>query len=125
MLCLPQTKNPTNAGLMFVFVLGGLFSPESMMEGFGMTFTAEVGTILHFALLGQVIFIILTLQLTNWLEDRLHIVGTTYTGLSILPIPVNSYQVFSGLVPISTTFYVEQAIWAVFAALFFVYSKQD
>jgi len=113
------------AGLMAVFTLGGLFSAESMMESFGMVYTTEAGIILQFALLGQVIFIVLTLQIINWLGDDLHKVGTTYAGLSVLPVLVNSYQVFTELIPMTSAFYVEQAIWIAFAALFFVYSKEN
>jgi hypothetical protein len=76
-------------------------------------------------MLGQVIFIVLTLQIINWLGDDLHKVGTTYAGLSVLPVLVNSYQVFTELIPMTSAFYVEQAIWIAFAALFFVYSKEN
>ena len=113
------------AGLMAVFTLGALFSAESMMESFGMSYTTEAGIILQFAMLGQVIFIVLTLQIINWLGDDLHKVGTTYAVLSVLPVLVNSYQVFTELVPMTSAFYVEQAIWIAFAALFFVYSKEN
>ena len=113
------------AGLMAVFTLGALFSAESMMESFGMSYTTEAGIILQFALLGQVIFIVLTLQIINWLGDDLHKVGCTYAVLSVLPVLVNSYQVFTELVPMTSAFYVEQAIWIAFAALFFVYSKEN
>ena len=68
------------AGLMTVFTLGALFSAESMMESFGMSYTTEAGIILQFAMLGQVIFIVLTLQIINWLGDDVHKVGTTYNG---------------------------------------------
>ncbi len=113
------------AGLMAVFTLGALFSAESMMESFGMSYTTEAGIILQFAMLGQVIFIVLTLQIINWLGDDLHKVGCTYAVLSVLPVLVNSYQVFTELVPMTSAFYVEQAIWIAFAALFFVYSKEN
>ena len=113
------------AGLMAVFTLGALFSAESMMESFGMSYTTEAGIILQFAMLGQVIFIVLTLQIINWLGDDLHKVGTTYAVLSVLPVLVNSYQVFTELVPMTSAFYVEQAIWIAFAALFFIYSKDN
>ena len=110
---------------MAVFTLGGLFSAKSMMESFGMVYTTEAGIMLQFALLGQVIFIVLTLQIINWLGDDLYKVGTTYAGLSVLPVLVNSYQVFTELIPMTSAFYVEQAIWIAFAALFFVYSKEN
>ena len=113
------------AGLMAVFTLGALFSAESMMESFGMSYTTEAGIILQFAMVGQVIFIVLTLQIINWLGDDLHKVGCTYAVLSVLPVLVNSYQVFTELVPMTSAFYVEQAIWIAFAALFFVYSKEN
>ena len=113
------------AGLLAVFTLGALFSAESMMESFGMSYTTEAGIILQFAMLGQVIFIVLTLQIINWLGDDLHKVGCTYAVLSVLPVLVNSYQVFTELVPMTSAFYVEQAIWIAFAALFFVYSKEN
>ena len=112
-------------GVQAVFVLGAIVSPEAMMESFGMSYTTEAGIILQFAMLGQVIFIVLTLQIINWLGDDLHKVGTTYAVLSVLPVLVNSYQVFTELVPMTSAFYVEQAIWIAFAALFFVYSKEN
>ena len=112
------------AGLMGFMILGGAFAPEAMMEGFGMDYTEQVVPILHFALLGQALFALVTLFLTTWLSDDLNKVATTYAALSLAPVAINSYHVISGLVPLVGAFYVENAIWVAFAVMFFVYSKK-
>ena len=109
-------------GFMILFTLGGILAPEEMMKSFGMSYTKEAAVILPFALMGQVFFIILTLQISNWIED-LNKVSKTYALLVSLPVFLNVYQASSGIVPMTTTFYVEQFIWATFAVLFFVSKK--
>ena len=79
------------AGLMAIMLLGGVFAPEAMMEGFGMSYTKEVVPILHFALMGQALFAFVTFCLTNWLEADLQKVATTYTGIALVPVLVNTY----------------------------------
>ena len=112
------------AGLMAIMLLGGVFAPEAMMEGFGMSYTKEVVPILHFALMGQALFAFVTFCLTNWLEADLQKVATTYTGIALVPVLINTYHAISGLVPLVGAFYVENTIWVTFAVLFFVYGKK-
>tara|TARA_B100000676_G_C17536810_1_gene560450 strand:+ start:221 stop:583 length:363 start_codon:yes stop_codon:yes gene_type:complete len=105
------------SGFMILFTLGGILAPEEMMKSFGMSYTKEAAVILPFALMGQIFFIILTLQISNWVED-LTKVSMTYACLVSLPILLNLYQAFSGVVPLTTAFYVEQLIWGTFVILF-------
>tara|TARA_B100001142_G_scaffold5211_1_gene5356 strand:+ start:371 stop:739 length:369 start_codon:yes stop_codon:yes gene_type:complete len=112
------------AGLMGLMLLGGVFAPEAMMEGFGMDYTKEVKPVLHFALMGQGLFALITFFISSWMVDDLQKVGPTYAALSLAPVLMNSYHVVSGVVPLSGAFYVENGIWVAFAALFFVFSKK-
>ena len=112
------------AGLMGVMLLGGVFAPEAMMEGFGMDYTKEVKPILHFALMGQGLFALLTFLISGWMADDLQKVAVIYAGLSLVPVLMNTYHVVSGIVPLQGAFYVENVIWVTFAVLFFVYSKK-
>ena len=111
------------SGLMIIFTLGGIFSPEEMMKSFGMSYTPEAAVILPFALMGQIFFIILTLQITCWVED-LSKVGITYSCITAMPVGLNVYQALCGVVPMTTAFYVEQLIWASFVVLFAIFSKK-
>ena len=113
------------AGVQIASVLGGIFSPEAMMKAVGMTFSPELSTIMRFSILGQIIIIAITLQLPNWLGDNLAKAGFTYVGISILPILLNTYHVVTEVLPVSPAFFIENALWVVFAALFFMYSKKS
>jgi len=112
------------AGLMGVMLLGGLFAPEAMMEGFGMNYTKEVKPILHFALMSQGLFALLTYFISSWMADDLQKVAPAFAALSLAPVLMNTYHVVSGVVPLVGAFYVENGIWVAFAAMFFVYSKK-
>jgi len=112
------------AGLMALMILGGVFAPEAMMEGFGMTYTKEVAPILHFAMMGQALFALLTFLLTTWMPEDLDKIAMTYTALALVPVLLNIYHVISGVLPLVGAFYVENGIWIVFAALFFMYRKK-
>ena len=112
------------AGLMGVMLLGGLFAPEAMMEGFGMNYTKEVKPILHFALMGQGLFALLTYFISSWMADDLQKVAPTFAALSIAPVLINTYHVVSGVVPLKGAFYAENAIWVAFAVAFFVLKKK-
>ena len=112
------------AGLMALMILGGVFAPEAMMEGFGMTYTKEVAPIFHFAMMGQALFALLTFLLTTWMPEDLDKIATTYTALALVPVLLNIYHVISGLLPLVGAFYVENGIWIVFASLFFMYRKK-
>ena len=95
-----------------------------MMEGFGMDYTKEVKPILHFALMGQGLFALLTFLISGWMADDLQKVAVIYAGLSLVPVLMNTYHVVSGIVSLQGAFYVENVIWVTFAVLFFVYSKK-
>jgi hypothetical protein len=112
------------AGLQSLFVLGGLIAPESMMESFGMTYSPKIEPIMHFALFGQIILIIITFQLPNWLGDNLSKVSTTYICIAIAPILLNSYHIIADLVPLTSAFYIENSIWLLFAILFYIFGKK-
>ena len=112
------------AGLMALMILGGVFAPEAMMEGFGMTYTNEVAPIFHFAMMGQALFALLTFLLTTWMPEDLDKIAMTYTALALVPVLLNIYHVISGVLPLVGAFYVENGIWIVFASLFFMYRKK-
>ena len=112
------------AGLQIVFVLGSIFSPEAMMDSFGMKYSAELTTMMQFAMLGQVIIIAITLQLPNWLGDNLSKAALAYVGFSVLPILLNVYHIATEVLPMTTAFYIENTMWAAFAVLFYIYSKK-
>ena len=113
------------AGVQTVFVLGGVFSPQAMVESFGMTYSTELSTMMQFAMLGQVFVIIITLQLPYWLGDNLTKAGMTYAGISVLPILLNVYHIVTDVLPLTSAFYIENTLWVAFAALFYMYSKKS
>ena len=112
------------AGLMAFFTLGALFSAESMMESFGMDYTSESGIMLQFAILGQILFLVLTFQLPDWLGENLAKAGCTYAVLCLLPVGLNSYHALNDILPVGPAFFVENTIWVAFAVLFYLYSKK-
>ena len=107
---------------LVLFTLGGVFSPEEMMKSFGMRYTKEAAVIVPFALMGQLFLIILTLQIINWIKD-LSKVKMTYSFITFMPVCLNVYQAVTGIVPLTTAFYFEQAIWLTFVILFYVAKK--
>ena len=107
-----------------VFILGSIVSPEAMMESFGMDYTSESGIMLQFAILGQILFLVLTFQLPDWLGENLAKAGMTYTVLCLLPVGLNSYHVLSDVLPAGPAFFVENTMWVAFAVLFYLYSKK-
>ena len=111
-------------GVQAVFVLGAIVSPEAMMESFGMNYTFEAGIMLQFAMLGQILFVVLTFQLPDWLGENLAKAGMTYTILCLLPVGLNSYHVLSDVLPAGPAFFVENTMWEAFAVLFYLYSKK-
>ena len=66
-------------GLNAVFVLGAVVSPEAMLESFGMNYNADVGLMIQFAMMGQIMFLVLTYQLPDWLGDN----PVSYTHLTL------------------------------------------
>ena len=112
------------AGLMVLMILGGVFVPEEMMKSFDMKYTDAVKPILHFALMGQGLFALLTFFISSWIADDLGKVATTYAALSLAPVALNTYHVISDVTDLVPAFYVENGIWVAFAVMFFVYSKK-
>ena len=108
---------------MALMIVGGVFAPEAMREGFGMTYTKEVAPIFHFAMMGQALFALLTFLLTTWMPEDLDKIAMTYTALALVPVLLNIYHVISGVLLLVGAFYVDNGIWFVFASLCFVYSK--
>ena len=76
-------------GVQALFILGAIVSPEAMMESFGMDYTSESGIMLQFAILGQILFFVVTFQLPDWLGENLAKAGMTYTVLCLLPVGLN------------------------------------
>ena len=113
------------AGIGSLFVMGGILAPESMMEPYGLTMDEGMITMLNFMLAMQLMLVLITWQLPDWLGDNLSKAGLTYTVISLIPAVQGIYLMSIGRLPASTQGYVETVIWFVFAALFYVYSKQD
>ena len=105
--------------------MGGILAPESMMEPYGFTMDEGMITMFNFLLGMQLIIILVTWQLPDWLGDNLPKAGLTYAVISLIPAVQGIYLMSTGRLPASTQGYVETVIWFVFAALFYVYSKQD
>jgi hypothetical protein len=108
-----------------LFVVGGTLAPEAMMDGYGFTMDEGMITMLNFMIGMQLIIILVTWQLPDWLGDNLSKAGLTYVVISLIPAVQGLYLMFTGGVPASTQGYIETVVWCVFATLFFVYSKQD
>ena len=113
------------AGIGSLFVVGGILAPESMMEPYGLTMDEGMITMLNFMLAMQLMLVLITWQLPDWLGDKLPKAGLTYAVISLIPAVQGIYLMYIGRLPASTQGYVETVIWFVFAALFYVYSKQD
>ena len=108
-----------------IFVVGGTLSPEAMMEPYGFTMDEGMITMFNFLLGIQLIIILVTWQLPDWLGDNLSKAGLTYVVISLIPAVQGLYLMSTGRLPASTQGYIETVVWAVFAALFYFYSQQD
>jgi len=108
-----------------IFVVGGTLSPEAMMEPYGFTMDEGMITMFNFVLGMQLIIILVTWQLPDWLGDNLSKAGLTYVVISLIPAVQGLYLMSTGRLPASTQGYIETVVWAVFAALFYFYSQQD
>ena len=113
------------AGIGALFVVGGTLAPVSMMEPYGFTMDEGMITMLNFMLAMQLMLVLITWQLPDWLGDNLSKAGLTYVVISLIPAVQGIYLMSTGALPASTQGYVETVIWFVFVALFYVYSKQD
>ena len=113
------------AGIGALFVVGGTLAPVSMMEPYGFTMDEGMITMLNFMLAMQLMLVLITWQLPDWLGDNLPKAGLTYAVISLIPAVQGIYLMSTGALPASTQGYVETVIWFVFVALFYVYSKQD
>ena len=108
-----------------IFVVGGTLSPEAMMEPYGFTMDEGMITMFNFLLGMQLIIILITWQLPDWLGDNLSKAGLTFVVISLIPAVQGLYLMSTGRLPASTQGYIETVVWAVFAALFYFYSQQD
>ena len=108
-----------------IFVVGGTLSPEAMMEPYGFTMDDGMITMFNFLLGMQLIIILVTWQLPDWLGDNLSKAGLTFVVISLIPAVQGLYLMSTGRLPASTQGYIETVVWAVFAALFYFYSQQD
>ena len=105
--------------------MGGTLSPEAMMEPYGFTMDEGMITMFNFLLGMQLIIILVTWQLPDWLGDNLSKAGLTFVVISLIPAVQGLYLMSTGRLPASTQGYIETVVWAVFAALFYFYSQQD
>ena len=108
-----------------IFVVGGTLSPEAMMEPYGFTMDEGMITMFNFLLGMQLIIILVTWQLPDWLGDNLSKAGLTFVVISLIPAVQGLYLMSTGRLPASTQGYIETVVWAVFAGLFYFYSQQE
>ena len=113
------------AGIGALFVVGGTLAPVSMMEPYGFTMDEGMITMLNFMLGMQLMLVLITWQLPDWLGDTLSKAGLTFVVISLIPAVQGLYLMSTGRLPASTQGYIETVVWAVFAALFYFYSQQD
>ena len=113
------------AGIGALFVVGGTLAPVSMMEPYGFTMDEGMITMLNFMLGMQLMLVLITWQLPDWLGDNLSKAGLTFVVISLIPAVQGLYLMSTGRLPASTQGYIETVVWAVFAALFYFYSQQD
>ena len=108
-----------------IFVVGGTLSPEAMMEPYGFTMDEGMITMFNFMLGIQLILVLITWQLPDWLGANLSKAGRTFIFISLIPAIQGLYFMFTGSLPVSTGGYIESIIWFVFAGLFYFYSQQE
>tara|TARA_Y100000310_G_C20214984_1_gene593108 strand:- start:51 stop:464 length:414 start_codon:yes stop_codon:yes gene_type:complete len=112
------------AGFGALFVILGLLSPDAMLESFGMTYNDEVGIMIQFVSMIQLMFAVVVWQLPDWLGDNLTKAGSTFMVLSLIPVALNIFHVMTDTLPATGAFFVENGVWVVFAGLFYFYSKK-
>jgi hypothetical protein len=113
------------AGLNAFFIIPAVLAPEAMMEGYGLIITEEIRALFNFLLGLQLMFVLVTWQLPEWLGDNLSKAGPTYVVIVLIPFVQGLYMMSNGSVPASTQGYIESAIYAVFACLFYYYSQDQ
>ena len=113
------------AGFGAIFILLGILSPEGLMEPYGFTMNESMITMLNFMLGMQLIIVLITWQLPDWLGANLSKAGRTFIFISLIPAIQGLYLMFTGSLPVSTGGYIETIIWFVFAGLFYFYSQQE
>ena len=94
------------------------------MEPYGFTMNEGMITMVNFMIGFQMIIVLVTWQLPEWLGDDLSKAGLTYVVISLIPAIQGLYLMSTGALPTSTSGYVETAIWCAFAALFYFYSQK-
>ena len=113
------------AGFGIIFILLATLSPEGLMEPYGFTMNEGMATMLNFMIGFQMIIVLVTWQLPEWLGDNLSKAGLTYVAISLIPAIQGLYLMSTGALPATTSGYIETAIWCVFAGLFYFYSQQE
>lgn len=112
------------AGFGALFGVMALVAPDAMLEGYGMTYNDEVGIMLQFIVMIQLMFVIVVWQLPTWLGDDLAKAGSTFIVVSLVPVAVNIFHVVTDTLPATGAWFVENGLWVVFAGLFYFYSKK-
>ena len=112
------------AGFSALFAIVTLLSPDAMLESYGMTYNNEVGIIIQFMVMVQIMFTVVVWQLPTWLGDNLAKAGSTFVVVSLLPVAMNILHVVTDTLPATGMWFVENGIWVVFAGLFYFYSKK-
>ena len=112
------------AAFGIIFILLATLSPEGLMEPYGFIMNEGMITMVNFMIGFQMIIVLVTWQLPEWLGDDLSKAGLTYVVISLIPAIQGLYLMSTGALPTSTSGYVETAIWCVFAALFYFYSQK-
>ena len=70
------------AAIQFLTLLAMMFSPREIAESFGIEYSESMSVIFQFAMLTQLMLIIITSQIPNWLGKRLGKAALTYAPIA-------------------------------------------
>ena len=83
------------AGFLVLFTLGGLVSPEAMMDSFGMEYNEAVGIMFTFTAMVQAMFAFVVWKLPDWSGENLTHVGSIFVFMALIPIVLNLNHEFN------------------------------
>jgi hypothetical protein len=112
------------AGLQFLLVIGAIFIPAAVMEGFGIEYNAGTAIVLQFSILSQLMIILIAVALPSWLGNDLSKAALTFSCISLMPVLLNFYHILSGILPITGAVFVENSMWFIFALSFYLFKNK-
>ena len=113
------------AAIQFLTLLAMMFSPREIAESFGIEYSESMSVIFQFAMLTQLMLIIITSQIPSWLGKRLGKAALTYAAIALLPVCQNVYHIASDILPITGAFYIENSLWIIFSVAFYLFGKRE